>query len=91
MNPITGISEFWTDSIEESSLVTRVISFHMRVTRQDGAVEWHYYGTPVPLGVTAIEHPAIQFPLDIFNLTDQQLLYSLALEAAVNVLNQGNV
>ena len=89
---ITGISEFWTDSIEESSMVTRVINFHMRVTDDLGAQTWHYYGTvPPETLVGAVTHPPIQFPLDIFNLTDQGLLYSLACEAAVNVLNQGNV
>lgn len=88
---IQNIPEVYTDEIVDLGSVAREIKFHMRVVEVDGdpAGVWHYYGTEVaPEHAGAIQHPAVHFPLDFFNLPGgADLLFDVAFDVAVNILN----
>jgi hypothetical protein len=86
MANIVCIEEMYTDGITISG-VSRRIKMHFRARYDDNTTQWHYYGVPVPVGTPAIEHAEILFPVDFLNLPQSSdMLYSLALEAAMNKL-----
>ena len=83
---IQAIPELWTDQMTAQG-TTRKVYFHMKVRFDDGTEVWHYYGTVAPEGIGAVQHPEVAFPSDMLNLPSaSDILYTLALEVAVNLL-----
>lgn len=91
MATIQSVPELYTDEIVDLGSAAREIKFHMRVIEIGGdpAGVWHYYGTEVPQEYpNAVQHPAVHFPLDFFNLpSGAGLLFDLAFDVAINILN----
>lgn len=88
---ITAIPESWTDAIVDLGASSRDIKMHLKVQFSDGATEWHYYGTPIPDPLpqpqyTYVEHPAIHFPIDVYNLDNPQVLYAMAFDVLTRLL-----
>jgi len=87
---ITVIEEFWTDKIVAAGVASKIY-FHFKALFDDGTAEWHYYGTPIPEGLTAIAHNYILIPPDLRDLPNESMiLYSLALEIAQNRILAGS-